>query len=398
MKILMLSSYFPPSVGGIETHVYELSKELVKQGHQVTVIARNETEYCTKHVAENVEGINVLWLSNYEQEGTPANSKIVNSPKYWMPVIKAWYTGIKLALQQDFDVVHAHSVVPIAMIGAVVALLKRKPLVVTVHESQFLYGMENKYYRFIARHTLRRAKDIIAVSKELYMSASVITSRNDVKYIPNGVDVCKFTPHFVPITQRKFPMNRKIVLCARRLDAEKNGVKYLLKAIPLVLKEYAQVLFVFVGNGLSQVQINRQLRNCKEHIKLVGSVPNKDMPAYYNEAHIVVLPSLYEATSIAGLEAMACGKILVGTNVGGIPELIAENDTGFLCEPKNPKSLATALIKALNTDTYSGIGARAILKVFDKYTWTLIAKHTLEVYNDKHNYNIEDEIGLQELV
>ncbi len=105
------------------------------------------------------------------------------------------------------------------------------------------------------------------------------------------------------------------------------------------------------------------------------------MPEYYAISDLVVLPSLKEATSITGLEAMACGKPLVGTNVGGIPSLIENGKNGFLVPPKNSKKLANAIVQIFhNTNTISAMGAYGKRKAETEFSWQKITERTIEAY------------------
>jgi len=105
------------------------------------------------------------------------------------------------------------------------------------------------------------------------------------------------------------------------------------------------------------------------------------MPAWYAAADVVVLPSLKEATSIAGLEAMACGRPLVGTSVGGIPYLVDDDKTGLLVEPRNPSQLADALVRVLTDDAARRemeIAARK--KAVEQFSWARIAGTVQSIY------------------
>jgi len=106
------------------------------------------------------------------------------------------------------------------------------------------------------------------------------------------------------------------------------------------------------------------------------------MPGFYGISDIVVLPSLKEATSISGLEAMATGKPLVGTKVGGIPMLIDNEQTGILVSPKDPHALSEAIIDLLkNNEKRKTMGINARKKVINEFDWKkTIAPRTIEIY------------------
>ena len=115
-----------------------------------------------------------------------------------------------------------------------------------------------------------------------------------------------------------------------------------------------------------------------------GAVPNDRMPEYYAASDVVALPSLKEATSIAGLEAMASARPLVGTNVGGIPQIVKDGDSGILVPAKDPEKLADAIVRLLDNDSArAAIGERARqrAKLFD---WRTIAQAYPHIYAQRH--------------
>ena len=120
-----------------------------------------------------------------------------------------------------------------------------------------------------------------------------------------------------------------------------------------------------------------------EQVRFLGSVPNADMPEIYSGADLAVLPSLMEATSIAGLEAMACGLSLVGTDVGGIPDLISDGVTGSLVPAARPDALGAAIRKLVETpERRRTFGAAARQKAVSEFSWHRIAERTHEILQE----------------
>lgn len=114
---------------------------------------------------------------------------------------------------------------------------------------------------------------------------------------------------------------------------------------------------------------------------MLGGVANSDMPDLYRASNLSVLPSLLEATSIAGLEAMACGLPLVGTRVGGIPAILRHDDNGLLVEPRRPDQLAQAIqTLAADPSLCARMGARSRQRAVEEFSWQAIAGRTLHAY------------------
>lgn len=380
----MLSAFFPPTLGGIETYVYELSKMLVKKGHTVQVVARYSPGMMPPARVEIRDGIQIYWLLSKKQKKLPTSIAVLSSPKFWWPVITSWSKGIMYILshRNDFDLIHTHSVVPITTIGSFISLITRKPVVSTVHESHFLNGLSNVMYRIVARLSLSQCKGIICSSKELTHETESVQPGRKAMYIPNGIDHFRFKPkkndYIRAIT--KISAKDKIALCIRRLDAEKNGVKYLLQSIPYVVKKRKDIKFVFIGPGMTKEEALKIIsQKFSTYIYFLGPKNNSELPEYYTSCDFTILPSLKESVSFSGLESLSCAKPLVGTNVGGIPEIVKEGKTGFLCNPADPKDMARAILKMLDSDTKK-LGKNGRVLIEETYSWDKIADRILDVY------------------
>ena len=147
--------------------------------------------------------------------------------------------------------------------------------------------------------------------------------------------------------------------------------------------------FLFVGNRPPADQddyereIHARLDALGQRITVVraGLVPNAQMQLLYPRCALCVLPSLMEATSITGLEAMASGLPLVGTRVGGIPELIDEGTTGLLCDRERPEQLAACLAELLAApDRCAAMGRAARDRAQSQFPWPVIAARFVKVY------------------
>jgi len=121
--------------------------------------------------------------------------------------------------------------------------------------------------------------------------------------------------------------------------------------------------------------------NFKDRFFMLGSKRHDEIVEYYSAADISILPSLMEATSISGLEAMASSLSLVGTKVGGIPEIVKDGINGFLCEPADPKDLAQKIDKLLECN-YVEMGKKGRDIVLKEFDWNTIAKKVIKEYKE----------------
>jgi glycosyltransferase involved in cell wall biosynthesis len=205
-------------------------------------------------------------------------------------------------------------------------------------------------------------------------------------YVANGVDIQKFGVLDKAAARRELglPENTFILLSTRRF-APKNGIRFLARALPEVVREIPETLCVFCGNlpdakDWPVVQEIVKQNQLEQFTRFEGAISNAAINTYLNAADLVVLPSLMEATSISGLEAMSAGRPLVGTRVGGIPELIDEGHTGFLVDPGDPHALASGILRAYRELDFAAAGRRARLKVESQYTWTSLARKVADFY------------------
>ena len=375
MKICIISIDSIPNIGGIAAHVHELSKALVKRGNEVHVIT-SKRDFSAPGF-EEIDGVNI-----YRIFFPWKRSKIIKL--LYLPV----YIGFSclrlriLIKSKRIEIVHSHNI-PDAFIG--ISALEI-PRVETEHSSWFLESIDNGKYVSFCKWLFNRSDFIIGPSKELteyFIKIGIKPYK--VCLISNGVDPNKFScKEDIAALRRKYDVDpdEKIVLCPRRLEP-KNGVIYLMESIPYIIEKYKAVKFLIVGDGsdMNRLEDYAAKMNISNRVIFAGRVQNSDMPAYYQVSDIVVLPSLREATSIAGLEAMASSKPLVGTNIGGIPEIITDGEQGILVPPRDPEMMAQAIFFLLNNDRERiRLGTNARHRIESDFSWDFISGKTIELY------------------
>jgi len=168
-----------------------------------------------------------------------------------------------------------------------------------------------------------------------------------------------------------------LIFCPRRLEP-KNGVEYFVGAIKLVLEKEKNLWAIISGNEYikeyaSKIKNMIKELNLSNYIFFTGPVLHEQIIEFYQASDIVVLPSLMEATSISGLEALACGVPVIGTTVGGIPEIVYDDINGLLVPPKDPNKLAEALVDLLkNKEKRLDI---------NKFSWDKIVEEVEKIYS-----------------
>lgn len=375
MNILTLTSDFLPNVGGMATHAHELSKAHLQNGHTVHLIHPvfgNEADR-----VEELDGITVHKL--FVNSSTP---KI----KHLLYISKVRKYILALMSEHPQDILHWHDLTPNCW--TTYTLRNRIPLVWTNHTSNYLEYYETAAGKRKIKRYLGHPHAIISPSDELYQKSEATGVRKDRLYfISNGVDATKFKPGLsFGVLDKDYGLDiaKPIIICPRRLEP-KNGVEYYIRSIPYVRHRHPDAQFLIVGGGWPEEK-ERFLGILndagQEHgVVFTGNVPNTQMPQFYAMSDIAALPSLMEATSISGLEAMSSGLPLVGTKVGGIPQIIDDGNTGILVEPRNPEDLAAAFNDLLDVEERrKQLGAAARERVEREFSWLVISEKTAEVY------------------
>jgi glycosyltransferase involved in cell wall biosynthesis len=204
-------------------------------------------------------------------------------------------------------------------------------------------GIKGYYYEKIKRKISERLfKNIdlfIAPSlriKKDFMKTGIL----NIKNIYTGIKLLKYS---------KLNEGNNL-LYVGRLSKEK-GVEYLLKAMIDIMKKIPTVHLNITGSGPEKENLEELIKKLKleKYVSLIGQVPNKDIEIYYKISNILIVPSICaECLPIVCLEAMSAGRPIIGSNVGGIPELIDNGKNGYLIKPRNPKKIAKKVLKLLS--------------------------------------------------
>ena len=288
MRILLVSQLYPgPEDPDLGVFVRDLETQLVARGHEVE-----------RAVLDRRAGGKARYLELARQT---------------------------LARARRFqpDVVYAHFLVPT---GLIAALGSRAPLVATAHGRDVRNVGAFPGVRAATRFVARRASALIAVSSYLRqeLEAKVPEARGKTEVIPSGVDVERFAVADAP--------NGSRFLCVGALSARKNVVR-----LARAFERMGEGTLTFVGDGPLRAELEG-----RRGVDLVGVVPHDELPQHIAAARVVCQPSLIEPLGQALLEAMACGRSVVATRIGGPPEFVPP-EAGVLVDPADEDALVDAL-------------------------------------------------------
>ncbi len=379
VKIALVSDWYYPKIGGVASHMHNLAVHLKKRGHDVAIVT-NDLETGKEGELERL-GIDLVKVP-----GTV-------SPILGINLTYSLKSNLELAeFLRDFDVVHAHhAFTPLALKAVKAGRNLRKPTLLTTHSISFSH--ESSLWKVLGlsfplfSHYLSFPQEIIAVSNAARAFIEHFTDV-PVKVIPNGVDDELFKPLGTEEKQRvkeELEIEGKVILYVSRMSPRK-GPHVLLNAFQALAGRMDDITLVMVGSGEMLPFLKTQVKflRIEDKVKFLGYVENEMLPKIFGMADVFVLPSVTaEAFGIVILEAMASGVPVVATDVGGIPEIVRESESGLLVPPGNELELRNAIQKLLlDEDLRKRFGSNGRKAVEERYSWERVAERIEKTYED----------------
>ncbi len=296
-----------------------------------------------------------------------------------------------LLSRENPDVFHAHhAFTPLSLRGMAVAKEENFPTVLTTHSIFLAYDSPvwdffNQAFPVMGWY-IDRADRIIAVSNAAKTFISHFIKK-EVVVIPNGVDNKKFHPNWnrERLREELGIEEEHIILCVSRLSYRK-GIHVLLNTMKILSEEMDGVRLIILGEGEMGLFLRTQakLLDIENRVSFMGYVPSQQLPKFFGVTDTFVLPSITaEAFGIVLLEAMASGKPVVATNVGGIPEVIESSNCGILVDPGDEYALAEAIFSLLEDGGLRNkLGKNGRKAVEERYSWDIIAEKIEKVYQE----------------
>jgi len=351
--------------GGIQTHVYNLSKALARQGVEVDLFI----------IGKKVDIGKNLTIHPIKAFGFPR----LTAGLYATFTLNA----ARHAKRYDLDLIHGHS-----MYATGYALMKKKPFVLTLHGTQLSelratletrpranHVMTDTITTLMEKYSISKADRVIVTCKHNF--EEVIDQYNideeKMRVVYQGVDVERFTPS---------KCEGKTVLFVGRLHQRK-GVDRLLRAFKKVVKEEPEAKLLIAGRGEGEQEYKALAKKLAlgASVKFLGHFPEEELPGLYSSASLFVMPSYYEGFGLVLLEGMASGLPVLAFDTGVVPEIIENGRNGFMVEDDN--DLADRVLEILaDEQKRKAMGKRSRAIVEEKLTWDRTAKGTIEVYKE----------------
>ncbi len=384
MKILMLTWEYPPRiVGGIARVVHDLSKRLIKDGHEVTVITYRDGTDVPEY--ENDKGVNVYRVDNY----------MIHPNNFIDWILQLNFNLVAKATdvintEGKFDVIHAHD----WLVANAAKTLKNAyniPIVATIHatESGRNSGIHDDTQRYINDTEwllTYEASEVIVNSNYMKNELQRLFGLpfEKINVIPNGINLSNFTGIERDYDfRRQYAMdNEKIILYVGRLVYEK-GIQNLIAAMPKIINSYHDSKLIIGGRGgmIDELKAEVASLGLNEKVYFTGYLDSKKVQKMYKCADVAVFPSTYEPFGIVALEAMLAGVPTVVSDVGGLNEIVTHGVDGMKSYAGNPNSIADSVIALLyDHQLAANVAKRAKQKVKEQYNWEKIAQDTHFTY------------------
>ncbi len=374
MRVLQLTQRFPPAIGGVEDHVLRLSRKLQERGVDVTVATtdlRRDVPFERLPAARESQPFPVVRHRAFRLADAPNGLGIV-APTMLLGV-----------LDSSADVLHAHGYGSFpTWAGSAAKTLDRSALVITSHSDRGGPSISKRIFdRVTPRLTLQRSSRIIAVTRhEAEYLVDLGVDEERITVIPNGVEPTEFLG--IPRPQ---PLRASVTaLFVGRLAPRQKGLEPLVEALARVPRDL-DLRLRLVGEdwgGAALVDELARRLGIRDRVTITGPLPRQALLAEYANADLLVLPSRFEPFGIVLLEAMASGLPVVACRVGGIPEVVADGETGLLVEAGDVEGLAAALARMAREPELRGrMGERGRARCVS-YSWDALLPRVLEVYRE----------------
>ncbi len=399
MRICILTSSFPRFKGdSAGIFLYHLCSWLTRKGVEIEVVAPHDFDFkFTESLGKiHINRFPYFYPLKFQQlcysSGILKNIKKNILAKVQLPlfvVLEIIYT-FWIIKKKNIDIIHAHWSLPQGLVGILCKQLFQIPCITTIHGTdvhRFKFSLFKNLNAFVINHSDTCTANSSATSK----IAQTVSDAKKIEIVPMGVNTSFFKKHNKPGSIRdQYGIDGNVILFVGRLIDWK-GIDYLINAMPRVIDAVPKTKLFIVGSGPLKsdfLKLSERL-NIKKSIIFIDAVVQSKLIDFYSLADIFVLPSIInnkgetEGLGVVLLEAMACGVPVIGTDVGGIPDIIRDGKTGLLARQKDSDDLATKSIRLFSDERLKiKIVENGFNLIERKFTWDVISDRFIRIYHD----------------
>ncbi len=386
MRILEFSSYFPLATSKWWGNFLVILVQKIAQTYSCVVLTSKQYATDPNYSNENLtiyRHKQFLWGSPQLAYGGGMLSNLQNNPLLYVTFPFFLFYQLRelrrVIKREDITLIHAHWLIPQGFIAAVYKRFFDHDIkiLVTSHGSD-INKLNGTIATLIKKFTLSMIDHITVVSIPLKEKLRQSSYVKPISVIPMGIN----TETFSPKTQECiFDKQHKHILFVGRFSEEK-GLVYLIQAMPSILRAHPQTHLTLIGDGQLREKIQVMVRDFKleQHVTFKGFLPNSDLPAYYSQADLVVMPSLNEGSPVVLPEALACGAIVLTSDLPVYQQHIQHGISGFLSKRANSQDIAAKTIDILNRlEALQFLRHQSREYVVKHFDWDVIGQQYIEL-------------------
>ena len=357
MKILLLSDTF-------SEHTEKWALGLANNGAEIGIFSFNRASYEWYHHPR----ITVF----FEPE------KSINAESTLTKLAYLKYVTVLKKIIKHFkpDILHAHYATSYGLVGA---LSNFHPFIISSWGTDVMkFPNKNFVAKSILKYNFRKADLLCATSPTISDCIKDVITK-DVTVVPFGVDVNDFSPRKVPSL---FQEGDFVLGSIKPLETLYN-IDILIDSFIILKPKYPKLKLLIVGSGSSESELKEKVKKAEinDFVIFTGRIPFKEVSSYYNMIDVLVNISEYESFGVSVIEAMACEKPVVVTNVGGLRDIVKDETLGLKVEVRNIDQTVKAIEELIsNTDKYNAIAASSRTHIIENYDWLTNLKQMEGIY------------------
>lgn len=366
MKIVHITGYYPPHLGGMEYRIQELSEMSEKRNHDVEIITSDMG--CKTGKIPSRKNLRVHYLKSIEFAHTPISPML-------------FFRLMRIPRDSAIHLHIAHALIP--EITWLVCTIRRIPYMATVHldvSTSGFFGFLLPLYKKLFLSPVLRGAQTITVLTEDYknlISEKYAIPKNRITVIPNGT-------HFKPPKKKMLPLHRPArLLFVGRLSVQKN-IPLLINAFHICITRYKLLLHLYITGSGEKEQETRQLiqkKRLENYTTLLGGVSAAQAQKLYHSSDIFILPSRAESFGTVIIEAMASGIPVIATNILAVRNTIRHGQNGLLVD-ETPEALAqTIRMLVKNAPLRRKLMSNGLQDV-KKYNWETVTDQFEDCYRN----------------
>lgn len=399
-RICVITSSFPKYEGDSSTgaFIYELFRRMSVFDHEVYVLAPHSYGLARSDIMDNVQVYRFSYsYPAYLQKLAYGHSMAENIKEsklaiFQIPTYMIFGTlrALQLIKRHNADIIVPCWTIPQGLMGILLRKITGRPVVLNTFPVELSLAIsKHRYLIPLLRRIFTKTDLILANSeftKKLIVSYGVPPNKVHVVY--PGVNPNRYLNRRDDSAKQKLGMNGSLVILTVGRLVRRKGIRYLIEAMPRVLRSLPDTVLLIVGDGPERSRLEEEARvlGLASRVRFLGKVPEQKLIEAYQASDVFVLPAVVdsemntEGLGVVLLEAMSMRKPVIASRVGGIPEAVVDNETGLLVKPQDPIDLADAIIRVLGDRGLSKkMGNKGRQRVKDVFDWDTVASSFSEI-------------------